>query len=83
MDKNQLEQVILNLVINARDALSSGGVVTITTASVDLHGEEGLYGSFAKISVADTGTGMPEDVRLRAFEPFSRQRRAGRGRASD
>lgn len=79
VDKNQLEQVILNLVINARDALSSGGVVTIKTASVHLHGEEGLYGSFAKISVADTGTGMPEDVRLRAFEPFFTTKTGGTG----
>jgi signal transduction histidine kinase len=79
VDKNQLEQVILNLVINARDALSSGGVVTIKTASVDLHGEEGLSGSFAKISVADTGTGMSEDVRLRAFEPFFTTKSGGTG----
>jgi signal transduction histidine kinase len=79
VDKNQLEQVILNLVINARDALSSGGVVTIKTANLDLHGEEGLSGSFALISVADTGAGMSEGVRLQAFEPFFTTKTDGTG----
>ena len=79
VDKNQLEQVILNLVINARDALSSGGVVTVRTASPDLNGEEGLVGRFAMISVADTGAGMTEDVRLRAFEPFFTTKTGGTG----
>ena len=79
VDKNQLEQAILNLVINARDSLSNGGVVTIKTASLNLRGEEGLFGGFAMISVADTGAGMTEDVRLRAFEPFFTTKTEGTG----
>jgi signal transduction histidine kinase/CheY-like chemotaxis protein len=83
VDVNQLEQAILNLVINARDAMPAGGVVTIRTASVDLSGHEagteGLIGRFALISVADTGTGMPEHVRVRAFDPFFTTKGVGKG----
>ena len=79
MDEIQLGQAILNLVINTRDALSNGGMVTIKTGNLDLNGEEGLFGSFAIISVADTGTGMPEDVRLQAFEPFFTTKTGGTG----
>ncbi len=80
VDKTQLEQVVLNLVVNARDALlSDGGVVTIKTASCDLHGGEGLFGSFVMIAVTDTGAGMSEDIRLRAFEPFFTTKTGGTG----
>ncbi|HEY7581774.1 MAG TPA: ATP-binding protein [Acetobacteraceae bacterium] len=83
VDVNQLEQAILNLVINARDAMPDGGVVTITTGSVELMGGEagidGLAGRFARITVSDTGTGMPENVRLRAFDPFFTTKGVGKG----
>lgn len=83
VDVNQLEQAILNLVINARDAMPDGGVVTIRTASVDLSGHEigtdGLVGRFALISVSDVGTGMPEDIRVRAFDPFFTTKPLGEG----
>jgi signal transduction histidine kinase len=83
VDANQLEQAILNLVINARDAMPGGGVVTITTREVDLSGQEGgtehLVGHFVMIAVSDTGTGMPEHVRVRAFDPFFTTKDAGEG----
>ena len=74
VDTAQLEHAILNLIINARDAMPNGGVVTIMTANVDLQGTEigteGLTGKFVQITVSDTGTGMSESVRLQAFDPF-------------
>jgi signal transduction histidine kinase len=83
VDSDQLEQAILNLVINARDAMPDGGVVTLRTTSVDLLGHEagteGLAGRFALISVSDTGTGMPEHVRVRAFDPFFTTKAIGEG----
>jgi signal transduction histidine kinase len=83
VDVNQLEQAILNLVINARDAMPDGGLITIRTSAVDLFGNEigteGLVGRFALIAVSDTGTGMTEDVRLRAFDPFFTTKGVGEG----
>jgi len=65
VDAGEMELAIVNLCVNARDAMPRGGVVTIAAQNVT---EED--GDFVKISVADTGTGMPADVRSRAFEPF-------------
>jgi signal transduction histidine kinase len=83
VDVNQLEQAVLNLVINARDAMPDGGLVTIRTANTRLSGDEagaeGLVGWFALIAVSDTGTGMPADVRLRAFDPFFTTKGTGEG----
>src|SRR5581483_8527263 len=84
VDVNQLEQAILNLVINARDAMPGGGVVTIATREVELMeeaavGTEPLVGGFGLIAVSDTGTGMPEHVRVRAFDPFFSTKGAGEG----
>ena len=74
VDTAQLEHAILNLIINARDAMPNGGIVTIRTANADLQGREigteGLTGKFVQIDVSDTGTGMSESVRLQAFDPF-------------
>ena len=74
-DPHQLEQVLVNLVINARDAMPQGGTVTITTgaielASADAHALGVAPGRYASLEVADTGVGMDESTRLRAFEPF-------------
>jgi two-component system cell cycle sensor histidine kinase/response regulator CckA len=73
-DLGQLEQVILNLVANARDAMPDGGRLLLTVGSVELAGEEsGLDlppGRYMCIRVADTGTGMSEEVRAHLFEPF-------------
>ena len=79
----QMENSILNLVINARDAMPRGGSVTIKAANLELRGTEpaidGLVGSFVVISVSDTGAGMTEQVQLRAFDPFFTTKEVGRG----
>ena len=83
VDANQLENSILNLVINACDAMPNGGSVTIKAANVELNGNEpgaeGFAGAFVAISVADTGTGMTEQVRQRAFDPFFTTKEPGKG----
>ena len=82
-DPGQLELAILNLAINARDAMPDGGVLSISTRNVEVDksdGQEGLIpGSYVCVSVADTGVGMSEDVRQRAFEPFFSTKLDGRG----
>lgn len=67
-DRSQLEQVLLNLAINARDAMPEGGTLSIETASLN----EGVGGAGAGVGlrVADTGCGMSQDLAARAFEPF-------------
>ncbi|HEX5279677.1 MAG TPA: CHASE3 domain-containing protein [Micropepsaceae bacterium] len=67
-DPNQLENAILNLVVNARDAMPEGGRIVIATAKRSADGQ--ISAAHAAISVRDTGRGMPPDVVLRAFEPF-------------
>lgn len=83
VDVAQLEHAILNLIINARDAMPKGGVVTISTANADLRGTEtgtdGRVGKFVRITVSDTGIGMSESVRLQAFDPFFTTKDVGEG----
>jgi PAS domain S-box-containing protein len=84
VDPNQLESALLNLSLNARDAMPEGGKLTIETAnmSLDEHYAEaaGLPpGQYVGIFVSDTGTGMPEDVRAKAFEPFFTTKDIGQG----
>jgi signal transduction histidine kinase len=70
VDPGELELALVNLCVNARDAMSGGGVITI--AAENVREERGFAGEeeFVRLSVADTGSGMPPDVQARAFEPF-------------
>ncbi len=84
VDPTQIELIILNLAINARDAMRVGGSLTVTTANVTLTEESSLPeepvpGEYVAISVTDTGTGMPADVRAKVFEPFFTTKEVGKG----
>ena len=85
MDVNQLESAVINLVINARDAMPHGGRVTLSTRSFQMGStpdpaRRGLTeGEYVLLSVADTGTGMAPEVIERAFEPFFTTKQIGQG----
>jgi signal transduction histidine kinase len=82
VDPNELEIALLNLTLNARDAMPSGGCITIAAAPAVLTGKEGLgglRGDVIRISYTDTGVGIPEDVRDRIFEPFFTTKTVDRG----
>ncbi|HYD99891.1 MAG TPA: ATP-binding protein, partial [Alphaproteobacteria bacterium] len=81
-DVNQVETALLNLAINARDAMPEGGTLTIATGAAVAPSPELPDlppGDYAVLSVADTGTGMPPEVRARAFEPFFTTKAQGKG----
>lgn len=73
-DPGMIEQVLMNLAVNARDAMTAGGTVFIETSAVTVKGSP-----FARLSVRDTGTGMPPEVQARVFEPFFTTKSAGQG----
>jgi CheY-like chemotaxis protein/anti-sigma regulatory factor (Ser/Thr protein kinase) len=80
VDANQLELAILNLAVNARDAMPDGGTLTITLEQTEGPGKAyGLSGSFLKLCVADTGTGMDEATLQSAIEPFFSTKELGKG----
>jgi PAS domain S-box-containing protein len=89
-DPVQLESALLNVAINARDAMPDGGALTFRAAAVDRLPDdpgvsdafpqaEATRGAFVAIAIADTGSGMPDEVRERAFEPFFTTKSVGRG----
>ena len=80
VDPAHLEQVLLNLAVNARDAMPDGGTVTIAAGNVEVHDPTLLVtGPCVRISVRDHGTGMTDEVRARLFEPFFTTKPPGKG----
>jgi two-component system, NtrC family, sensor kinase len=82
VDPSELELALLNLAVNARDAMPNGGALSITAEPVVLEGkavEEGLSGDFVAIRVADTGGGIAPDILPHVFEPFFTTKEVGKG----
>jgi PAS domain S-box-containing protein len=84
-DPSQVEQILVNLLVNARDAMPHGGEVTIETANVEFNaGESGIPGfmkpgRYLMLAVSDTGTGIPEEIREKIFDPFFTTKETGKG----
>ncbi len=84
-DPGQLEQVVMNLAVNARDAMPKGGTITIRTANTILdpnhrcHDEDMKAGSYVTLTVSDTGCGMPPEIISQIFEPFFTTKDRGKG----
>ena len=84
-DGGMIEQILLNLAVNARDAMPKGGRLTIATAAVDLYAAaaapfpQARPGAFARLEVSDTGSGIPPEILPRIFEPFFTTKDVGRG----
>jgi PAS domain S-box-containing protein len=85
VDPHQIDQVLLNLAVNARDAMPDGGTLTIATSNISFEGEhsqlhpEIASGSYAVLSVTDTGVGMDNEIKARLFEPFFSTKENGKG----
>jgi len=84
-DANQIEQVIMNLLVNAADAMPDGGTITIRTSLVELKQEASRIhallkpGRYAVLEISDTGTGIPDEIRMRIFDPFFTTKEHGKG----
>jgi signal transduction histidine kinase/CheY-like chemotaxis protein len=79
VDPGELELVVLNLAVNARDAMPNGGSITVRGENCPGHELDNLTGDHVRLSVIDTGTGMTPDVQARVFEPFFTTKDIGKG----
>jgi signal transduction histidine kinase/ActR/RegA family two-component response regulator len=84
VDRVQLQQALINLMLNAGDAMPDGGTLRVSSAVQDVDAQQaaahgGASGSYVVVSVSDTGTGMDEQTRARVFEPFFTTKRSGAG----
>lgn len=84
VDQNQVTQVLMNLAVNARDALPNGGTIKIETSNISLKETDDRHkaqpaGSYVQLEFTDNGTGMDEQTRVRIFEPFFTTKEAGKG----
>lgn len=80
-DPEQLHQLVMNLAVNAKDAMPEGGTLTMTTANVTASSKTGLVkpGRYVELTVRDTGVGMSDETRLHMFEPFFTTKQIARG----
>ena len=85
VDPGQIEQVIMNLAVNSRDAMPRGGKLTITTENIEIHGEEarpdhdGIDSPSVMLAVSDTGEGMDADTQQHIYDPFFTTKAVGKG----
>jgi CheY-like chemotaxis protein len=79
IDVGELELAMLNVCVNSRDAMPGGGTITITAANVHEAAGDGALADFVKLSIADTGCGMPPEILARVFEPFFTTKDIGKG----
>jgi PAS domain S-box-containing protein len=79
VDATQLDVAILNIAVNARDAMPEGGTLRIKASNASKLARDGLFGDFVRLSISDTGVGMSPDIQARVFEPFFTTKDIGKG----
>ena len=79
VDATQLDVAVLNIAVNARDAMPEGGTLRIKASNAPNREHEGVAGDFVRLAISDTGVGMPPDVQARVFEPFFTTKDIGKG----